>query len=156
MEDILIKIGIGVSIAVVSSVITSLITFHLTTLRFKNEKVWELKAKAYREIIETLSDSVRSLNAVVKHESGEARLDNEYMNEQVAINNECQKKIRRAVDIGSFLLSEDAENRLIKYEKNCAEASKGGSNLDFLQSVSDEGQKCMKDLKVLAKSDLKK
>lgn len=155
MEEIIVKVAIGISIAVISSVITSLVTFHLTSLRFRNEKIWELKAKAYQDIIETLSDSSRCLHAFINHDKGYAKPDKSFMEELIATNDACHAKIKRAIDIGSFLLSEDAANRLVKYEKACAIFAKSDSNHEFLNSVSDETRSCMEDLKVLAKQDLK-
>ena len=142
--------------AVVSSIVTSFITYNLAIAKYRNEKSWELKAKSYQTIIESLSDSIRSLNAVNNSEITSSKPDHIYLRKQVEINTSSQANIRRAIDVGSFIISDDAEARLVAWEKTCAEVSKDKNNIKFLEKIREESKDCLKDLKTIAKRDLKR
>ena len=144
MVEILKLFGVGI--------ISSLGTYFLTSRRFRHTKWWELKAAAYKDTIEALSDLIHHY-----HGQFEARARNqEFIGDASKDWIDCQKRIKRSAYSGAFLFSKEAELALKKCVK---ELDKHPDNykypLDYYDDKYGAAKNCLDSLVECSKKDLR-
>jgi hypothetical protein len=148
--DALVVLFTGIVIAAVSS----WITVQLSPRRFRSERWWERKVQAYKRIIGALHDSKAFANNHLEAVYEVRELGEETIQDLRARAKTATDEIVKAVDIGAFLLPNEALSRLKQYRN---EEKKAG-NLDdwhgYLEADWDAADKCLKDLIQIAKRDL--
>lgn len=118
--------------------------------RFK--KWWELRAAAYQQVIEALSDVVYVFGA---HFDAEVRgIDfSDAKNEKLtAMANESFAKIRKAADSGAFLFSDEANTLLWEFQKGLDEDHQ--SYIEHIDGILFSAKKCLKILVAQSRKDL--
>jgi len=118
-------------ISILIAIVTSALTVIFSFWRFQSERWWELKVETYRRIIELLSQFKKNIedryeidtelhiehlcdpnnpeNPPVEHDLG-----GEYDNK---IKIDGMREIDRLIDLGTFIISEDALSELEKFKK---------------------------------------
>jgi len=110
--------NIIILIAAVLAFIASLVAIYNTNFkRFTSERWWERKAKAYEDIIQALSDLVHYYRTLSEAEIGERSLSKQSEKEINEYSRKGINTIRRATDMGAFIISPEALRILQDYWK---------------------------------------
>ena len=150
MEDLIYKAISGAFIAVVSS----FITVRLSLRKFRTEKWWERKAEAYAKVIEALYQSKRFTDRHLEEAYGERELSEEYKKELLQAAKVASAEIDRVANIGAFLLSEKAMERIAKYKKDEKHATDTRDWHEHLDREWGAISSCLTDMVAIAKEDL--
>jgi|GEM_PF-1301307 len=133
---------------------SSFITFQFSIARFRSEKWWELKISSYQKIIEALHESkLFSSLHLEAYEEG-AEVTKKRKEELSTIGRKAYDEIVKTIDIGSFLLSTEAMQRLKQYMTESYDAEKTTDWYDHLEKDYTATKNCIDDLIIIAKNDL--
>ena len=131
------------------------VTAHLSLKRFRAEKWWEMRVRAYERVIGALHDTMNfasvHFDAVVLGQrlSDTRKLE---LSKNLA---DAQKEIARAADMGGFILSEKARDRLKEYQT--ADLELEGSEVDWgtrMDQSYGAANTCLQDIIKIAREDL--
>ncbi|MBN1364837.1 MAG: hypothetical protein JW976_08535 [Syntrophaceae bacterium] len=151
MFDTALAIFTGIVIAAVSS----WITVQLSLKRFRSERWWERKAQAYEKIIGALHDSKAFADKHLEAEYRGGKIAEEKDKELRARSKVAHEEIEKAIDTGSFLLSDEALSRLKQYQKDMEKASDTQMWFEYLEGDLAATSNCLKDLIQISKKDLR-
>ena len=150
METLLVNLVVGVVVAVISAYLTVLLAMR----RFRTQQWWVRKVDAYMAMLDALHHA-KGVTAMRLSEIEEHR---EYRNEH---REQMQKKgsvafgeIQKAVDTGSFLLSNKANEILKKLIRALREPHNADDYYDHLGASFAAIEACLKELPVAARKDL--
>lgn len=140
----------GIAIAVLSA----LVTVRLSLRRFRSERYWDRRVQAYERLIAALHDC----KALAEHHletiysrTELTKAEDEYLrNRFKATHNE----IARAIDMGSFLVSDESLERLRRYHKSKNEGTATPNGYEDLERDWEAVNCCLADLIRLARKDL--
>ena len=152
-ETVLAQIGVGIVIAVTSAVVT----VQLSLGRFRSERWWDRKEEAYSKIVEALYHWKRHVDAWVAREELGQTLPEDKMDELDLLGTEAREEIGRAIDIGTFIISEDGVSCLETLHAELNEATRKYHPKDFSRYIDAEQAalgKCLKAIRDCAKRDL--
>jgi len=122
--------------------------------RFASERWWERKAEAYTRIIDALSDLVYYYQKTYEAEIEGINLSEPRRQEIHEYWKRGNIEVRKATNIGAFLISSEAENALKQYWKQPEEKHDPGDwtwQLDHDYTVAET---CLKQLVNCARRDL--
>jgi len=150
-------IGIATAIftGIVIAAVSSWITVQLSLKRFRSERWWERKVKAYERVIEALHHSKKFFDNHLKIEYEGKEISDEIDKELRAKSRVARNEIEKAMDIGGFLLCKTALNRLKQYKNEADKASQRESWFEYLDASLVATDTCIKDLIKIARQDLK-
>lgn len=151
MPDAAINILVGVVIAAVSS----WTTVRLSLRRFRTEKMWEKKVEAYERVSDALHHSKAFSDAHMTARMEGRELSEDYEESLRARANAAHTEIEKAVDIGSFIFSEEASQRLKKYGEEVKELSQSQYWEEYLEGDLAATESCLTDLLKIAKHDIR-
>lgn len=151
MVDAAVAIITGVVIAAVSSWIAVQLSFR----RFRSEQWWERKAAAYERVIEALHHSKTFAHSHLEATSEGKELPEEKDKELRARSEAARFEIEKAMDIGAFLLSDEALSRLKQHQQETEDGRQEQSWFESLEANWVATNNCLKDLIRIAKRDLK-
>ena len=142
---------VGLVIAVASAYVT--VRFALK--RFYSEKGWERKEKAYTRIIEAIhhirnhADHNYTFSMLNKDipEEGEKELEKEMV---VAI-----AELRKQLDIGTFVISDEAVSVLSDLMKNLEKSTRTTSWTEHLVLKLTATEQCLESMRNIARKDLR-
>jgi len=100
--------------SIVVAVLASYLTVRFSLRKFYTEKWWERKCNAYIGIIESLHDIILFLEIKQTDYGQGTGLSVEKEKEIQESYKIAYQKVKKATDIGSFLISKDAEDILIE------------------------------------------
>jgi uncharacterized membrane protein YgaE (UPF0421/DUF939 family) len=147
-----ITIFTGILIAVVSA----WLTFYLSIKEFRKEWLWKRKADVYSAIIEALHNSkafnVAHLNSMERGTRLSEQRDKELGLRAI----QGHDAIKKSIDIGSFLLSNKALERLKKYLQEAEAISMEQDLYSYFDEDLAAIERCLKDIIPIAKEDLEK
>jgi hypothetical protein len=151
MSDAALQIVVGIIIAAMSSFITVRLSKH----QFRSERWWERKVAAYERVIEAFHDFKRfsSEHLEAAQNDNEVPKDRETELRQRA--SRATDEIKRASDIGSFLLSKEALAILEKYHKTSETLAECDSWWEYLDKEWSIANEHMKEFIAEAHRDLK-
>jgi hypothetical protein len=149
--DTALAIFTGIVIAAVSS----WITVQLSLRRFRSERWWERKVQAYEKLIGAFHGSKAFSDKYLEAEYSGRKISEEKDKELRARSKVALEQIEKAIDTGSFLLSDEALSRLNQYQKDMEKASDTQSWFEYLDADLAATGNCLKDLIQIAKRDLK-
>ena len=122
MDTLVLQFLIPIISGVIISIITALLTVHLSLRRFYSEKWWERKAEAYSNIVEALYVVRMNQQAVLTAlESGQEFPDEEY-DILAKRARSAQSEIVKVTSIGAFIISQDASDALDRLARALQEA----------------------------------
>ena len=143
--------GLSILIAVVSP----WIAVRLSLGRFRDEKLWEKKVHAYERIIEALHylkvDTDTSFEAVVAHMD----IPEEKKKVLRIASSNARSELERAFNIGSFILSEECQERLKIFLKAVARSSNAQDYFTHLDAYGAAIDSCLNDIIRIAKQDVR-
>ncbi|MCL1060493.1 hypothetical protein L2729_21260 [Shewanella gelidimarina] len=148
--EIFLKILAGVAIAGLSS----LFTVYLSLAKFRTEKWWEKKADAYSNLVGVIHDAKAFAEENLEAEHKQLELTPEEDKVLREYSKKTELKIYRAMDAGSFYLSDEAIACLKLYKKECSEAGRDNNWLGYLAEDLKATDKCLKSMIRIAKNDL--
>jgi hypothetical protein len=153
--QLMIDLILAIATAIVIAVISSWVTAYFSLRRYHSERWWDRKAEAYTAVIEALYNSKAysddNLNAEMRGREVSQERHKELRTQSRKANDEIQK----AIDIGSFLLSEEAMKRLKRYKKEGNRASEERTWFEYLDADSAATGSCLKDMVEIAGRDLR-
>lgn len=149
--DTLITLLTAIFIAVVSS----WVTVNLSLRQYHSERWWDRKVNAYVAVLETLHDAKAYSHSHLAALENDSELSEERKEELSARSRKASDLIGRAIDIGSFLLSAAAMERLSRFRKEEHEASETPNWYEHLEMDWKAVDGCLKDMIEIAKKDLR-
>lgn len=149
--DIFATILTGVLIATATSFITVRLSIH----RFRTEKWWERRVDAYIQVIEAFHHSKALVDAQWDAEAKGKELPEDRINEILTRAREANKEIDRAIDLSGFFLCSEARERLFKYRRDAAEASRVSGWHEHLELNWSAKDSCLENLIAIAQNDLR-
>ena len=151
----MVNTALAIFAGIVIAAVSSWITVQLSLRRFRSERWWERKVQAYENIIGALHDSKAFSDKYLEAEYNGGEISEEKDKELRARSKVALEEIEKAIDTGSFLLSDEALSRLKQYQKELKKASDTRSWFDYLDTDLAATGNCLKDLIQIAKRDLK-
>jgi len=143
-------------LAFTASIIGSVIAIYTARFnRFTLEKWWDRKSEAYTRIIEALSDLVDYYEKVRLAELGEIKVSDEKRREIYEKSTQDYRAITKAINMGVFVISEEAEETLRNYRTIEDETFTAGDFIGDVERKHDYAQDCIQKLIKCAKKDLK-
>lgn len=149
------QIFLQVVLTAVAAVGASFFTARFALRRFYSEKWWEKKAEAYAAILEALHYMKRSFDEdheaeVAGREVPEAR--KEELQEKY---HKADDELKKRIDIGQFVLSDEAVAELSSFQKAYDKASEAESWPQYLEESWLAINDALKRMRTIAKTDLK-
>ena len=137
------------------SIVTALVTVRLALGRFRAERLWVRRVDAYQAVLEALHHASRDCRVErARYLSPSEHQPSEAERRKI---HEAYAAISKAIDLGSFLLSDEAATCLNKLEKGLREAREPGEDfLGHIEDSEDAINDCLGSLRDIAKKDIKK
>ena len=133
-------------------IIAGLFASFMANRDFRHKKWWELRVAAYQNAIEALSDIVHYYDTHWKTWDSNTLTDEQKQLLNVMIS-EARPKIRKLSDTGSFLFSDEANTALRTFiDFKVGEIYDPD---DYYGPLQIEASKCLKELVLLSKKDLR-
>jgi hypothetical protein len=149
------NIALNILTGILIAAISSWITVQLSLRRFRAEKWWERKADAYSKIIEALHNAKSFSDHFLDVEIEGRKLPEEREKELRSRAKAASDEILKTMDVGAFLLSDEALSRLRQYQKDADAASNEPAWFLYLEAEWAAADKCLKEIIDIAKKDLK-
>lgn len=147
--------AVSTLVGIVIAAVSAWITVQLSLKRFRSERWWDRKVEAYERIIEALHHSKAFSDAHLNAKYEGRKLPEEYDKDLRVRSSQAHVEIEKATDIGAFLLSDEAHERLKKYREEAKEASKTPHWEEYLEGDLMATESCLADLIKIAKKDLR-
>lgn len=151
MEEAALNVVGSVAVAVLSA----FVTVQLSIRRFRSERRWERKATAYESIFETLHKGKAFNEAHLKAAERDLEVSEEEDKALREVAKAAAKEVYKAIDIGGYILSKKAIDRLMRYKKEEEAAGETQMWQEYLVADLAATTSCLKDLIQIAKEDLK-
>ena len=135
--------------------VSAWIAVHLSLRRFRTEKWWEKRVLAYERLIEAFHHSKAFSESHLKAAQQGREISKERDKELRSKAEEAEREIRKAVDLGGFLLGKEARARLRQYISDRRYASESDGWDDYLLRDLDATDTCLRDLIKIARRDLR-
>lgn len=136
------------------SIMVTVITVKLSLKKFRSEKWWEKKTESYSKIVDVLHQLKNYCEQKLPPEYGEPALSTE---KELELRQQYQTAYRdlvKALDVGSFIISEEAVKILETYQ-NRPELNYNENPLcDIIECDLKYIKECLEDFKLAAKKDL--
>ena len=145
----------GIITGIVTAAISSWIAVQLSLRKFHLEKWWERKANAYSALIQALHDSKTFCDEHFEALCAGRQVSDERDKELRIRARKATDEIRRAIDIGAFLFSDEALEVLKRYNKDQEEVSKAQDWYEYLDTDLAATSRCLEDIIKIARKDLK-
>lgn len=151
MEDVVVRIVTAIFIAVVSA----FVTVRLSLNRFYVEKWWERKANAYTTIIEAIHHMRHYCNEQLDAASEDRDLSEKREKELESRRKDAADEIQKAIDVGSFVLNEEAAELLASLGKELYRAKAEPTWWDYLAKQEEALRNVLPKLKEIARRELR-
>jgi hypothetical protein len=140
----------------ISGIVAAYVTMRLALHRFHQEKWWEAKMRSYASIIDSLHHMKRESERFIKAEKRGLNTDSDSFQASDTKLREAWAKMRRAIDVGDFLLSQPATAVLQKFDNDAAKAKMpDGTYLEHLEDQLKAVEACLPAIKEAGREDLK-
>lgn len=122
--------------------------------KFKKEKLWERKEKAYTEIINALYDMLQHCE-IRKEDYGQGTGLNEKRETEIRnAYNTSYWKIKKATDIGAFVISKKAHSVLMELQKREILVWEENPEFEIYEHEFQHFQKALNKIVTIAKEEL--
>ena len=135
--------------------VTAFITVQLSVKRFREERWWEKQVDAYEKVIEALHHSKAFSDVQLKASYEGREVSEERDAELRAKSAEAHREIDRVADVGGFLLSTEARDRIRKYLRESDEATQTNNWEEYLDGDLWATSSCLEDIVKIARKELK-
>jgi len=136
------------------AIITAIITVHLSLRRFHSEQWWVRKADSYSKIVESLHEIKAYCEDQIEYiEMHEEPSDDKEKELQQKFK-KASAEIRKAVDMGSFFISLEAERSMVNLWDQMEKARNEPSFYEYLNVKLTCVNKALKSIKIQASKDL--
>lgn len=136
------------------AIITAVVTVHLSLRRFHSEQWWVRKADSYSKIVESLHQIKTYCEDQMEYiEMHEEPSDDKEKELQQKLK-KASAEIRKAVDIGSFFISLEAERTMVNLWDEIEKAKNEPSFYEYLNFKLKCVNKALKSIKTQASKDL--
>lgn len=142
-------------VAIVTTTISAWVAVPFALRRFREERRWERRHEAYERVLSGLAHLKAYLNTKYEEEAEEVKVSKEVEAEQTQHAWEAMREIKFAVDLGGFLLTDEARQRLKQFLDEDARASHATTWFDYLEESWSATNSCLDDLTEIAARDLK-
>lgn len=150
MNQTLVTILTGIFIAGV----TSWITVQLSLQKFRSEKWWERKADAYTKLLDALHKSKKFSDEHLEAEYKAKEVSDDRDKELRILAKESREELLRAVDVGAFLLCDEAVKVLKDYEREVEKLSEYETWYEYIDADNTINHRTLKNLIPIARKDL--
>lgn len=140
--------------SLIVAVITAQLTVKLSLRRFYTERWWEKKADVYSRIVDNLHKHKNYAQNKLNNEfvdnpdtSKDKRLEQQWL--------EGKKELEHAVDLGAFIISEEAEMILQKFLKRKLPNYREVAFCEIIEIDLKYVEECLTEIKTAAKRDLR-
>ena len=135
-------------VAIIGSLITAQLAFH----RFRNEKGWERRAKAYDDVVTALHHMSLVLEAEMKAQPGERDPEGDEDKERDAEYAESRRKVAHVATLGGYILGDEARSVLNEFLDRRSDPNNSWDELVF--NAYDATSSCLETVIKLARKDL--
>lgn len=141
----------------VIAILAAVLTYLFAIKKFKSEKWWDLKVIAYQRIIEALHKSKEYSSQYSDVALGIRELSPEKENYLKEGTLHATQEIAKAIDVGTFIISEESVVILEQYKKKIDGLGVATNSwFEYLDESYGLTKDCLRDVKLLAKQDLEK
>jgi hypothetical protein len=141
--------------SIVVAIITATVTVWLSFRRFRSEKVWERKERAYSEIVDALQRTKHFFSVEVQAMENYSELPRARQEELRSKAEASEDEIRKAIDTGALLISPLALKELHEYWRKSEEAwDPSNAYYFFAEQKLMAVTKCLEQVIVIARHDL--
>jgi hypothetical protein len=143
-------------IAALLAFIASLIAIYNTNFkRFTSERWWERKVKAYEDIVDALSGLIHYYRTLMDEELGEKQLSKEAQAEFNKRSRQGFNTIRRATDMGAFIISSEASDILQEFWKESENKLDPNDWYARFERNYEKAKACLDKITSCARKDLR-
>lgn len=155
MENMMDNFLYTIAVSVVPAVISAFVTVQLSLTRFRFERRWEKRAKTYEDIMEALHHAKAFSAAYLGADYKGREISDDVAESVRARSKAAAQEIEKAADIGAYLLSKEALDRLKRYQDEEDAAGDANHWLEYLDNDWTAASSCLSDFIAIAKRDLK-
>jgi hypothetical protein len=149
------QIAVSILVAFLISILTSWATVYFALKQFYSERWWDRKNEAYTNIINALSDLVSSYEAYYDEGLGVTKLSDERRQEINELSKKGHATLKRATNIGAFVISKNAELALKKYWREPEEKHDPNDWFWVIEHDYEKAEIALKELVECARKDLR-
>lgn len=146
---------ISILSAFLIAILTSWGTVYFALKQFYSERWWVRKDEAYTAIINALSDLVSYYEAFYDETIGIKKISKERREEMNEISKKGHAILKRATNIGAFVISKEAELALKRYWQEPEEKHDPNDWLWVIEHDYTKSQIVLKELVECARKDLR-
>ncbi len=153
--DTFLELSSQIAVGGITAVIASYITVRLSLRRFYSEKWWEKKAEAYSAILEALHYMKRHFDENLDAEMMAREIPEDRMQDLQEKFQKAFDELTKRIDIGQFVLSDEAVAELSSFQKAYDKASEAESWDQYLEKSWVAINNALTRMRTVAKTDLK-
>lgn len=137
------------------AVVSSLVTAHFALWKFRKSNWWERKADAYQKVIDALSAIRIDYSAYMEEEGRGYDVSDEERDKRNQRLEDAMRTVRLAYITASYMLSEDARNRISRYFNDVSRAQNADEGwFVYLDDQSSAAKECLDDVINMGRKDL--
>jgi hypothetical protein len=140
---------------IVIAVVSARVTVHFALKKFFAEKWWERKTEAYTSIIEALHHVRNHADTNLEFSIRGRELPDEGDNMLTEKLQGAMAELRKRIDIGSFVISEDAVSSLSVLMQELERSTSTNDWVKHLEIKLAAADKCLNSVRRIAKTELR-
>lgn len=145
---------INLVVGVVIAVISARVTVHFALKRFYSEKWWERKVEAYTSIIESLHHIRNHADHNLIFSMANKELPEEAEEELTKKMQNALAELRKRLDIGTFVVSEEAMDVMRSFMNELDASTKTNNWIEHLNFKLAAVGRCLVVMRRIARTDL--
>ncbi len=142
-------------LAAFTAVIASFVTARFALRRFYSEKWWEKKYEGYSSILESLHYIARDFQEEWNAETRGREIPDDRKDELSAKFREAKDELAKRMDIGQFVISDEAVSVLTAFQKELGTATTTEGWDKYIDESLAATNKALQQMRDIAKRDLK-
>ena len=141
--------------AILIAGVTSWITVQLSLRQFRSQKWWERKFDAYAKILDALHESKKFSDEHLEADYKAKEVSEERDEELRKLSKKSREELLRSVDVGAFLLCDEAVEVLKGYENEADKLHEYKTWYEYIDADNTINHRTLKKLIPIARKDLK-
>lgn len=156
-EDNVLKMLTTLIPSLLVAIISPFIVIKIALKQFYSQKWWEAKASAYQKISESLSSMIYvQEQAYAEDFERRVQFTDKAWKAYTEIYSKSYEEIRKAKALGAYIISQDAIDTIDHLLKELDRRNPDGNWLQDLDDHLGAMKKCMEQIRVIARNDLRK